>query len=218
MPISHAHRAIFIHIPKTAGTSVEAALGMHGEKTDIGITPYPNQVPDQGHLYGGGLQHLTAEQLKATLGDDALFSRYFKFAIVRNPWDRLVSTCAWADQKWAKGQHLTPAQFDQAVRQIYALYLAAQSWSHPSLASPHLKPQSLYILNDDQSPAVDYVARYESLEADWRHICEHLGVDAALPIRMKSHHRPYQDYYSDQTRAAVAQMYAQDASAFGYDF
>jgi hypothetical protein len=218
MPISHPHRAIFIHVPKTAGTSVEAVLGMHGEKQDIGITPYFNQVLDQEHLYGGGLQHETAVGLKALLNDDALFSQYFKFAIVRNPWDRLVSTCAWADQKWAKGQHLTPAQFDQAVRQIYALFLAAKSWSHPSLASPHIKPQFLYILNDELRPLVDYVARYETLAADWQHICARLGVDAALPIRMKSHHRPYQDYYSDETRAMVAKMYAQDARSFGYEF
>lgn len=218
MPISHPHRAIFIHVPKTAGTSVEAVLGMHGEKKDIGITPYFNQTLDQEHLYGGDLQHVTAVRLKTLLNDDALFIRYFKFAIVRNPWDRLVSTCAWADQKWAKGQHLTSAQFDRAVRQIYALFLAAKSWSHPSLVSPHIKPQFLYILNDELRPMVDYVARYENLEADWRHICARLVVNATLPIRMKSHHRPYQEYYSDETRAMVAQMYAQDANSFGYEF
>jgi len=89
---------------------------------------------------------------------------------------------------------------------------------HPSLASPHVKPQFLYILSDELRPLVDYVARYENLEADWQHICARLGVNAALPIRMKSHHRPYQEYYSDETRIMVAQMYAQDAKSFGYEF
>src|SRR5262249_14539301 len=134
------------------------------------------------------------------------------------PWDRLVSTCAWADQKWVRGQQLTPPQFDQAVRQIHALFLAAKSWTHSSLASPHVQPQCRYILDDEQRPLLDRVARYENLEADWQHICRRLGITTPLPIRMKSHHRPYRDYYSDETRDMVGQMYAQDAKLLGYEF
>jgi sulfotransferase famil protein len=218
MPISHLHRAIFVHIPKTAGTSVEVVLGMHGDKQDIGIVPYFNQTLDQEHLYGRDLQHMTAARLKAALNDDAVFDSYFKFTVVRNPWDRLVSTCAWLDQKWAKGQALVPAEFDRLVRQMYAAFLAAKASSAPFLLSAHLSPQFPYVLDDELRLLVDFIARYENLPQDWRRICERLSVDIALPSRMKSHHRPYREYYSDQTREMVAEIYALDASLFDYAF
>jgi hypothetical protein len=218
MPISHPHKTIFIHIPKTAGTSVEVVLGMHGDKQDIGLVPYFNQVPDRKHLYGRDLQHLTAVRLRAAINDDAVFNSYFKFTIVRNPWERLVSTCAWSDQKWAKGQALELEQFDQLVRQLHGAFLAAKRAGQPLTLSPHLNPQFLYILDDDLRPLVDFVARYERLAQDWRHIAERLGVSPELPSRMRSHHRPYQEYYSDETGTMVAELYAQDIQLFGYSF
>jgi chondroitin 4-sulfotransferase 11 len=218
MPISHPLQAIFVHIPKTAGTSVEAALGMHGAKTDIGIRPYFNQTPDLEHLYGGNLQHMTAARLRIVLQDDALFQRYFKFAVVRNPWERLVSTCAWSDQKWVRGSELASAEFDRLVRELYGAFLTAKSSSRPLVLPAHLEPQVSYVLDEHRRPLLDFTARYESLAADWEHIRTRLGVNAALPVRMRSHHRPYREYYDAETRAMVAEIYAEDARAFDYAF
>ncbi len=217
MPVSHAHRAIFVHIPKTAGTSVEAALGMHGGKTDVGVNPYFNQTLDREHLYGRDAQHLTAEGLKAALKE--VFDSYFKFAVVRNPWDRLVSTCAWSDQKWFKGQELASSEFERIVRQLYAASRDPKS-AQALLASTHFKPQFLYIVDRELRPMVDHVARYENLAEEWASIGRRLGLGAgtALPGRMKSHHRPYQEYYTDETRAMVGELYSRDVSIFGYAF
>lgn len=60
------YRYLFIHITKTAGTSV--AISLFGE------LPY----------------HYTAVQYRVIYGRKT-FNRYFKFAFVRNPWDRLYS-------------------------------------------------------------------------------------------------------------------------------
>ena len=215
MPVSHAHRTIFVHIPKTAGTSIEAALGMHGLKSDVGVKPYFNQALDREHLYGRDAQHLTAEGLKAEL--EGLYDRYFKFTVVRNPWDRLVSTCAWLDQKWFKGEELLSAEFERIVRQLYAASRDPKT-AQALLQSTHFKPQCLYIVDRQGRAMVDYVARYEKLAEDWASICSRLNLDIALPGRMKSHHRPYQDYYRDETRAMIGEVYARDASMFGYAF
>jgi hypothetical protein len=215
MPVCHVHRTIFVHIPKTAGTSVEAALGMHGLKTDVGVKPYFDQTVDREHLYGRDAQHLTAEGLKTEL--TGVFDGYFKFTVIRNPWDRLVSTCAWSDQKWFKGQELVSSEFARVVRQLYAASRNPES-AQALLASTHFKPQFLYIVDRDLHPLVDYVARYENLAHDWTYICSRLKLDAALPARMKSHHRPYQEYYSDETRAMVGELYSRDISMFGYAF
>jgi chondroitin 4-sulfotransferase 11 len=218
MPISHQHRAIFIHIPKTAGTSIEAALGMHGDKHDIGIVPYFNQVADRAHLYGRDLQHMTAARLKAVLEDDAAFARYFKFTVVRNPWERLVSTSAWSDQKWAQGRQLEPMELDQLVRRMYAAFTAARSSASTLTLPPHLYPQYLYLIDEAHRLMVDFVARYENLAQDWLRICERLQLSVPLPQRMKSHHRPYREYYSDETRGMIAEIYAGDLQLFGYEF
>ncbi len=188
---------------------------MHGVKADIGVKPYFNQTLDREHLYGRDAQHLTAEGLKAEL--NGLFDSYFKFAVARNPWDRLVSTCAWSDQKWFKGQELEPSEFERIVRRLYAASRDPRS-AQALLASTHFRPQFLYVVDRELRPLIDYVARYENLTEDWAYICSRLKLDAALPSRMKSHHRPYQEYYSDETRAMVGELYSRDASMFGYAF
>jgi chondroitin 4-sulfotransferase 11 len=218
MPVSHRHKAIFVHIPKTAGTSIEAVLGMHGDKQDIGVVPYFNQEVDHEHLYGRQMQHMTAQSIRSVLEDDAAFDAYFKFTVVRNPWDRLVSALAWTGQKWARGELLTQLDFEQQVQQAYELFNVARSASGAPELPHFLYPQCLYVYDAQRRPLVDFVARYENLEADWRAICQKLGVDAPLPQRMRSHHKVYRDYYSPRTRDLEAEMYAADAEIFDYDF
>jgi len=191
---------------------------MHGDKCDIGIKPYFNQIRDEQRLFGSELQHLTASQIKARLGDDPAFGEYFKFSIVRNPWERLVSTCAWSDQKWAKGEPLERAQFDQVVRQLHALFTTAKRAGRTAHISPQVLPQCEFIFDQEQRSMVDFIARYENLEQDWQVVCARLDIDVALPTRMRSHHQPYRAYYSDETRAMVAEVYARDAELFGYGF
>jgi hypothetical protein len=217
MPVSHSHKTIFVHIPKTAGTSIEAVLGMHGDKQDIGVVPYFNQELDYEHLYGRQMQHMTAQSIRTVLNDDALFNSYFKFTVVRNPWDRLVSALAWTDQKWVRGEQLTLDAFDSQVRQLHSLLISAHS-STPAQLPAYLYPQSLYIFDAERRPLVNFIGRYENLAADWRVIQDKLGVSVELPSRMKSHHRDYRDYYSAATRQLVAEMYALDVSLFEYEF
>lgn len=218
MPISRRYKAIFIHIPKTGGTSIEAVLGMHGDRTDIGVVPYPDQVIDREHLYGRQLQHLTGERLRAELGDEAVFSSYFKFAVVRNPWDRLVSTCAWSGRKWSLGRMLEQEEFDAFIRRTHAAFAAENFSPRAATLHPHVIPQVAYVLDEAGRPLVDFTARMERLHEDWRVIRERLGVDADLPTRMKSLHRPYREYYDAETCAMAAEMYASDIDAFDYKF
>jgi hypothetical protein len=217
MPISHPHKAILVHIPKTAGTSVEVVLGMHGARQDVGIVPYFNQELDFEHLYGRQMQHMTVLEIRAALKNDALFTSYFKFTIVRNPWDRLVSALAWTDQKWARGEELTRGEFDQQVKQVHALLWAARTGQNSVPVPRYLYPQHVYIQDGQGQLLVDFVARYETLEQDWEVIARRLGINQPLPQRMRSVHRPYREYYTPETRELVTQMYGEDARLFGYE-
>lgn len=218
MPISHAHRCIFIHIPKTGGTSIERALGMRGR----------NKSEDRELLYGriesddlkrhallsGYLQHITMADIH-TLYPERPFADYFSFAIVRNPWDRLVSTYVHKDGHLlrtarARGIELEGSSFDEYVRAVSELRHA------------HLQPQHEYLVDEHGELAVDYVGRFESpLVAAFDEICRRLGIRKVLSHEKKSTQRKSQDhrsYYSPETKKIVEKRYAGDIELFGYQF
>lgn len=211
MPVSHLHKAILVHIPKTAGTSMEYVLGMHGKQSTIGVQRYVRQIRDAKHLFGGGLQHMTAHNLKAKLGAET-YARYFSFAFTRNPWDRVVSDAAWSKGKWVKKEPLTRAAFEAYV---HSLQINAKQ----NTFTGHQRPQYQYICNEKGDILVDFVGRYECLAQDWAHVCKQLHIQKPLPKRMASNHNTdYRKYYTPTTRALVAQLYAKDIALFGYKF
>src|SRR5690348_14228159 len=86
--ISHHHKCIFIHIPRSGGTSIENLI-WPAQRTSAElwmgfIDRYHNRYQT------GGLQHLFAQHIEREIGPDT-FHSYFKFAFVRNPFDRAVS-------------------------------------------------------------------------------------------------------------------------------
>jgi hypothetical protein len=186
------HRCIFIHIPKTAGSSVVRIL--FGEASRH--VPY--------------FEYERANPIK--------FRRYFKFAFVRNPWDRLVSTYFFLraggmndqDRAWAERNLSGYADFGDFVRE----WLNEQSiWSWI-----HFYPQYHFVLNDAGSTMVDYLGRFERLDADFQFVARRLGMVANVPKSNKSNHRHFATYYDDKTREIVARVYARDIDAFGYKF
>jgi hypothetical protein len=66
---------------------------------------------------------------------------------------------------------------------------------------------------------VDLVLRYEKLDEAMALISARLGLEPIdLPRINVSQHRFYRDYYNDETRAIVADLYATDISLLGYEF
>ena len=84
MPVDHDRKLLFIHIPKTGGTTILTLLGLWNKQ----------RAPDFQKLFGDfgpvDLQHLTLAQTAQFL-TPLEFASYFRFAFVRNPWDRAVS-------------------------------------------------------------------------------------------------------------------------------
>jgi Sulfotransferase family len=204
--ISHLHRCIFIHIPKCAGTSIEDVLWPH-ERTEEEL--WGGFVDDYHNAYQtGGLQHLTAMLVRRIVGED-VFSSYYRFAVVRNPWDRAVSQFAFMQRR--------------ADLRTYARIEAATSFKDYLKAirrRTHIQwaPQYTFLHDDDGTLLVDEVLRFEGLEEEIRAVFNRLGVSSALPHRNAGERAPAADYYDDETRELVAEMYARDVEAFGYAF
>jgi hypothetical protein len=202
--ISHRHRCIFVHIPKCGGTSIEDA-----------IWPPPQQRTladlwagyDRNPYQTGGLQHLCATHIRQEVGNT--FERYWKFAFVRNPWDRVIS------------QYLYTLQQRQDLRDLLGLSTDAPLELYLSRLSEreHVqwKPQRPFIYDGD-TLLVDFVGRFERFAEDADSVFRRLGVKEPLPHENKTERGPYHDYYDTRTRDMVAQLYADDIATFGYDF
>jgi hypothetical protein len=188
------HRCIFVHIPKCAGVAVCQSLF--------------------GNLGAG---HHPVGTLRKVFGT-ACFDSYFKFAFVRNPWDRLLS--AWeflqrggfhaADARWAQ-RHLSRYEdFDAFVR----------GWVTPEnvAASVHFRPQTDFLHLPEGGSGVDFIGRYENLETDFRKVCEQLGIQTVLQSLNAGPLRDYRDAYDRDTRRIVDSVFRRDIVELDYCF
>ncbi|HEX6866909.1 MAG TPA: sulfotransferase family 2 domain-containing protein [Caulobacteraceae bacterium] len=195
-------RAIFIHIPKTAGTSLAKALSMR-----------------RGHI--------PAARYRAA--DPARFDRYFKFCFVRNPFDRLHSAYNYLrqhadktghqDYDWAR-EHLGP--YDSF--EDFVLALRKPSVRAGVLRYNHFRPQHHWVrLPFGAACAMDKVGRFETLAEDYRAIAGRLDLPAAdLPVTRVGpkggEAGDYRAVYTEPMKAIAADIYARDLTLFGYGF
>jgi hypothetical protein len=202
--IAHDRRFIFTHVPKAAGKSIRFLLGLpefaHQFKSD-----------SQNIEYGFGHYPL------ADFADRDYFHAYFKFAFVRNPYDRLVSAFAYLN---SGGCNAVDQMFFEKYLRIYDNNFAAFAEDLPQLlTAQHFRPQVFWLCNAGGALLTDFVGRYENLEHDLDVIAKRLELSfAPPPVINASRHAPYRSYYDDATRRRVALAYAEDLERFKYRF
>tara|TARA_A200000159_G_C7315737_1_gene336612 strand:- start:597 stop:1253 length:657 start_codon:yes stop_codon:yes gene_type:complete len=216
MPISHQINCIFIHIPKTAGTSIEVAMGMHGNNEDLGLVSTPLDA-NTNTLFGKGLQHLTAVQIKNYFKN---FGEYFKFTFVRNPWDRFASATLYDGPETKNKNQISKNDFyDLGVKRFYNSKETLEKCLtiKYGIKHSHYTPQLEYILENGE-PIVDYIGKYENLRSDFDIICKKLKFKCTLEHRNSVKRKHYTDYYNNEAKQFVAEKYAKDIEYFGYKF
>lgn len=208
--ISHDKRCIFVHIPKTGGTSVEDAIwGPDRSARTAADLWYGHIAPDRNKYQADGLQHLLATQIRQEVGSE-VFDSYFKFSFVRNPWDRCVSEYAYMRER-PDLRDLIGMRADCSFPDFLRLI---QQVEHV-----HWYEQCQFVMDEDGRLLVDFLGRFESFEADLRGVLCRLGVEAStIPHEMKGGRGPYQDYYDAASRDVVARLYRRDIESFGYSF
>lgn len=198
--ISHKHRFIFIHISKTAGTSMETVL------RDESCQLLPNQW-DTARMPHTPLNHLTLQELvDYNILTPAQLNSYFKFCFIRNPWDRLISEifCRWMSP-WFRD--LTT---EERIRR------ACKLATDPTGLANHLRPQLDFI--SATGLTMDFIGRFEYLEEDFAYLCHLLGLPGTLPHLNRTARDAYQSYYTAETQALATATYQRDIDAFHYEF
>ena len=214
---------LFIHVPKTAGSSMEKAEFVSG----AGHRPY----------------WAIEEQTRKQAG--------FSFGFVRNPYDRFVSIVTEGMYTIMRREGTLPTD-DEGRRKLFertrdlVTYAAAtgdqdgplelgnkerwrvlgkepdplphlEGWPYPI----HFVPQIFFLCKPGfEEIGVDMVGRFERLHDDWNQICDRVGVKSTMPhLRNVQADRGHSsaDFYTPESKAVVRKLYARDFEAFGYD-
>jgi hypothetical protein len=197
MVVSHGTRSIFVHIQKTAGSSIEGALWT----ADPAI---------ESHLRDGR-RHQFAREVRATLAPE-VWRDYFKFAFVRNPWDRLVSWYAMCKRNPGSNK------FSAYVNAVAPTFEDFVTKATTGMGVRTTCNQLDYVSDDDGAVIVDFVGRYERLDEDFAVVRERLRLPQGLPHLNQTPHGEYRGYYSAASRDIVARRFARDIAHFGYEF
>lgn len=166
------------------------------------------------------LNHFRENQVRLDVDDGyklyycpALYKDYFKFAFVRNPWDRLVS--CWInrvlDQNYFK---FTPPEIEKMKKfENFVEYVRGFNIED---CNRHFRLQRKLI----DTPHLDYVGRLETFADDFREICRELKIkgDSVKSQNVSAERKSYRDYYTPELREKVFQIYRKDIQTFGYEF
>ena len=199
--ISFQKRFLFVHIPKTAGNSIQSVLRDYSEDQLVALRREQDGVERFGlrNPKYKIKKHSTLAEYRTALGQ-AEFGSLYKFTCVRNPWDRMVSYYFTPTQK--------PAAWDRKkFRKIIS--------SVPSVADYLRLDQG----EEDPFGNVDYIMRFENLADDFRTACAALDISPTiLPQYNRSKREHYSTYYDDDLRELVRARFAAEIERFGYTF
>ncbi len=200
MLISETKKILFIHIQKTAGISLMAAL--------------KEQIPD---VYPFMNQHDHAAWAQAYMGIDK-YCQYYSFAFVRNPWERLVSWYSMIAHRGIRNRLFdyvwkNANSFDDFV--IKCTDIIEDLDGRKST----LYNQLDYISDEQGKIIVNFVGRFEYLQRDAENLFKNIGLATPkIPHLNSEKHRHYSYYYRPYTRDLVAERYQRDIEYFGYTF
>lgn len=216
MLLSHRHRFAFIHVPKTGGSSVFAALAPYGDHPDgywanrclaqIGIR-VNHYAPWRLRKFR---PHTPAETLRRNL-PAAVFDDLFTFAFVRNPWDLLVSYYHFLAVGQAHATHVSHR------RRRVASLPDFESYVRYEIRRGKIS-QTRMVADRHGRILVTFLGRFESLATDFDHVCRRIGITAVLPRSNSSVRGDYRDAYSPRLAALVRDHFAEDVERFGYEF
>ena len=227
MLISHRHQFIYTKTVKTAGTSVESYFErfcvadgewqpLHlreASETTAGIIGYRGSEPLDGRRW---YNHMPAAQIKAQIGDD-IWNRYFKFCVIRNPFEKALSAFAHFGKNHQLPRGPSGLWFRLKHSSCGAEQLRFLHW-----LTHHGPPMDRDKFVLDSKLCVDDFLRYESLSTDMERICARLGVpwEPALLPEFKSGIRSKDctaaQLYTPHAIALVAKVYAFELTTFGY--
>lgn len=215
MLISHFNKWIFIHIPKTGGSSITSSLWSHADVQGASLQQLKNpslNLPNK-KIDLNFFQHDTSAEISQKMQDHGYhpYKDYFSFAFVRNPWSRAVSTWVYWNKLVSSGKG-----FPWCIEAVnncenFSEFVFSKYFSDRS--------QLDFLTNQKGDIIVDYIGKLETIEKDFLIISKKLNLNNLnLPHENSTKHRFYTKFYNKDTISKVYNTYNKDIDFFGYDF
>lgn len=211
MLVSFDHDFLFVHIPKTGGTSVRKALAPfaaeplnHWQNRGLkllGINTNVKLGSFQSYSYRKHAEISTAQRC---IPRD-VFARLFKFSFVRNPWDLLVSNY------WYILDHPSHKRYRRVSKMTFPEFVEFAAAKGTGFQKKVISDASGNLL-------VDQVGFFERLKSDFEKMTDQLSIAAELPHLNQVQRADYREFYNTKTRNRVAELYREDIEAFEYEF
>lgn len=217
MLLSVRHRFLYVHIAKTGGTSVRAALARL-RWSDPWYWPM-FLCSRFSHLSGHRIGTKFPRHAKVVAAKELLpkefFEQLYKFGFVRNPWDLQVSSYHHIRRERPQfmGGH---ADFGAFLR-----WKLDPERPYQYHIDTSIEWQTDYLVDLHGRLVVDFIGRYERLHDDFETACAHIGIPTpALPHvrRATDRSKDYRSYYTDNTAELVANHFRRDIEMLGYTF
>lgn len=187
---------VFLHVPRTAGTSISHTL------------------------YSMSINHFSIREMIPLMS--LMLLALPRFAIVRNPWDRAVS--AWSFARSGGGvdgivRMRSPHRYQVPAFRTFEHFV--HDWlepAQPGKIDGMFRPQSEFLHDADGQLTLDHLGRFEDLNATECWLRKHNPAFPPIPHLNAAGRAPFREHYSPASRDAIARIYARDIATFGYDF
>ena len=202
--ISLKHQFLFIHIPKTAGNSIQNVLKDYSEEKIVSVAPHQDGVErfevrsDSYKIH----KHSTLLEYQDQLGQDVI-DGLFKFTCVRNPWERMISF-------------------------YFSPHRRTVSWDRRNFVElvKNVEPVANFVSSDKNAEQgqdcfenIDCYIRFEELNQDFEDVCARIGIPLArLPQRNASKHQHYSSYYDYDLIQLVRERFDEEIRFFEFKF
>jgi len=190
-PIRHGENMdfVFIHINKTGGTSVISIIGKSFRK------------------------HLTVKDVIKYVGQKK-WDNVYKFAVIRNPWDRVVSQYKFRTKTNKSNMEENPISFKEWVTKVFKENDPYYFGKRPQMYIPQVD----WLKNKDGKIDIDKIIRFENLNQEFKIVADHLGINNTLPHLNATKKANYHDFYDEETKDIVSNWFREDIETFNYNF
>jgi Sulfotransferase family len=198
--VSNSHRLVFVHIQKTGGSTVHRLL--------------QERVPDIRTI---APRHEIAIRGMPKLDE---WDEYFKFAFVRNPWDRLVSWYSMVTNFRKEGNELWRYVHDNSSNFREFIYNCTDEVEIKKAVYYSFAYNQLdYVTDEYGNLLVDFIGRLENFDEDVHEVFDRIGVELeTVPHKNRSRHQHYSAFYAPDTEMIVRERFKRDIEYFGYEF
>lgn len=193
-------KAFFFHIPKTGGVSIVSSIENKCKLESPGHINYDMIIKKYSSKF---------------------MDSHFKFAFVRNPFDRFVSAYHYLLQQDKNHRYW---KYDKNISNKLKCINDFYSFCNIFLEDKeintyhHFKPMHVFICQNDKI-MVDFLGRYENLEEDFLMLIKKMNIENAhLEKKNTSKHLRWQDYYLENQFCIdlVKNFYEKDFEIFNY--